>query len=131
MSILLLFNACVVDEGSDFDLGWVSAKLRAAGYDVSAPHADAAVARVGAVVRSECVEATKQGLVDELCILHCTDRAACRPTFTRRGPLGESYGEFHRGTTVLVHRRCAVHSIGRFDCVPARQAIGLLPAESK
>jgi hypothetical protein len=125
--MVLLWFGCTTHDDPEYELGWVSERLRAAGYQVSAPRPDAATLDVPAVVRSECVDATREGLVDELCVLRCRDRSACRPTLTRRGPLGESYGEFHRGATVLVHRRCAVHSPGRFDCVPARRAIGLLP----
>lgn len=106
-------------DGPEFEVDWVSAKLRAAGYEVSAPAADRWWAGIPEVVHGECLEATKEGKVDELCIIHCTSRSSCRAGLITRSPLGESgMGTMDRGSTVLVHRRC-----GYRDCGAARDAI--------
>lgn len=105
-------------EGPEYEVGWVSAKLRAAGYEVSAPERDEASAGIPQVVSGECIDAKKEGAVDRLCILRCTSTSSCRPTLIKRGPLGESMGAMPRGATVLVHRRC-----GYRDCGAARDAI--------
>ena len=106
-------------EGPEYEVGWVTARLKAAGYEVSPPTSDPGSAHIKQVVKGECLEATKEGKVDRLCILHCTTRTSCRPTRTERGPLGESFGTMERGATVLVHRAC-----GYRDCGAAREAIG-------
>jgi hypothetical protein len=125
--LLSLSTGCAVadvDDKPEFAVPWVSEKLRVAGYKVSAPYHDEHAPKIPAVARAECVDATKQGLIDQLCILECTDRFACRSTQTKRGPLGESYGQFHRGPTVLIHRRC-----GFRDCGAALDAILVLPRQ--
>ena len=110
---------CRKEEGREFEVEWVTEKLVAEGYSVSPPAPDTDPrARIPEVVAAQCIDAVKASATDRICLLRCTNDRACRPTLTRRGPLGESYGEIHRGATVLVHRRC-----GFRDCGAAREAL--------
>ena len=105
-------------DGRDFEVGWMTTKLVAAGYVVSAPFADEESARIEQVLHGECIDATKEDKVDRLCILRCTGTSACRPGLITRGPLGENMGVMYRNATALVHRRC-----GYGGCGLARAAV--------
>lgn len=106
----------------EWDVAGVSAKLRAAGW-VVAPAKNPGIAGAG-VARVDCVDASKGGATDTLCVASCASAAACE-AFAEG--TWESYGTFRRGATLLVHQVCGRptgHPLS-FDCTGARSALGL------
>lgn len=109
----------------DFDLVWIVPKLRNAGYHVSDPFPDEVALRLKEVASASCVYAGRAPLGDDLiCVVDCPN-AACKARLRKRSILGESYGQMHRGDTVLMHRKCASDADSRtgWSCGPIREVI--------
>ena len=111
--------------GPPWDEGAVRARLTEAGYTVTdSPNPGIAGPSVVSVA---CLDARRGGATDTLCVVRCRDEGCADFDARTRW---ESYGAFARGTTLLIHQRCggAQEKKLPFDCRPAREAIGLLPA---
>lgn len=119
-ALSLLVAGCE-DRRPPFDVRVLERQLTAAGYRVGPAPIPDALAGYASVT---CIEATKGKGRDAFCVIRCASLGECDGI---RGHTGESFGEFQRGPSLLVHEACTTdtHSSLSADCTPARAAIGL------
>jgi hypothetical protein len=71
------------------------------------------------IVRVGCVDAARDGMVDTFCVVTCSDRCVGYDAL-----VWESFGEWRRRSSVLIHQRCGGPRNGlSFDCASARREI--------
>lgn len=107
--------------GEPFDAAALTKKLTSAGYTVAPAPVPDALAKHPNV---SCLHARKGRGLDTFCVIRCASRAECAKVI---GNTGESFGDFQRGPSVLVHEACTTDTGSSLsaDCRPARSAIGL------
>ncbi len=115
----LALSGCTREE--PFDSAAIRARLDAAGYAVTPAKVPDALAKYPSV---SCIDARKGRGLDTFCVIRCKSAGECANVI---GNTGESYGDFQRGASVLVHEMCTTdtHSELHADCRPARAALGL------
>ncbi len=119
-ALSVLIGGCE-DRRPPFDVRVLESQLTAAGYRVGPAPIPDALAGYASVT---CIEATKGKGKDVFCVIRCASSRACEGI---RGHTGESFGEFQRGPSLLVHEACTTdtHTSLTADCTAARAAIGL------
>lgn len=130
-TVALLLFACRPSH-APYDLAAMGAQLTAAGYAVTparVPNNLVALPKLPGVIDVSCVDATKTGKTDTLCVVRCTSAGACGAASTSTG---ETYGVMQGGATLFVHQQCALDPAWTpgsrtpsFDCTEARRVVGV------
>jgi hypothetical protein len=123
VALVVLVLGC--DRRAPFDVAVMTKQLGAAGYTVTPAPVPLALVPLRAkhgVTDVSCIDARKAASTDTFCVIRC---ASLRAAGDVLGHTGESYGDWQRGPSVIVHERCGGSmSPAGFDCAPARRAIG-------
>lgn len=118
---LVVISAC--DRRAPFDIPTMTHQLTTAGYTVTPapiPPNLTPLTKRPTVMNVACIDAKKGVTTDTFCVIRCTSNAACGAVL---GSTGETYGDWQRGPSVIVHQQCA-QTGASFDCTAARKAIG-------
>ena len=126
VSLALLVCCSREDNRPPFDIAVMTRQLAVAGYTVTTspiPDGLARASKMPGVTSVDCIDAKQSGTTDTFCVIRCATSPACSDVL---GNTGESYGDWQRGPSVIVHEMCAKPpaSLAGFDCVTARRAIG-------
>lgn len=124
LALVTLALAC--DRRPPFDIMVMTKQLGVAGYTVTpaaVPSALAPLLTKPGITDVSCIDARKGAGTDTFCVIRCASPRVCSDVI---GHTGESYGDWQRGPSVIVHEQCGKGSPAGFDCVPARRAIGEL-----
>ncbi len=123
VALVALVIGC--DRRAPFDVAVMTKQLGAAGYTVTpapVPLALAPLSTKHGVTDVSCIDARKAASTDTFCVIRCASVRACDDVL---GHTGESYGDWQRGPSIIVHEQCGrATSPAGFDCVAARRAIG-------
>ena len=114
--------AACVDHGPPLEPAAAALRLRRAGYritDARPPYAIAKLAERRGVTGGGCFDAVLGASIDTFCVVLCRDSWTCARLL---GETGETYGDWQRGASLIVHVRCGVKH-GAIDCVSARSLL--------